>query len=82
MPQDSHDDVVQVAERMLDAAPGVGVDLLHVEMVRRRLAANQDTCWVTPPSARRMELERAVYEDIQTLCQVFLQLRGVQKTFL
>lgn len=83
MPDDPHvDDVVHVVECLLDLAPAAGVDLLHVEMVRRRLVANQYTCWVAPPSARRTELEQAIYEDIQSLCQVFLKLQGVQKTFL
>ncbi len=68
------------AEHMLDRAAAVGVDLLEVETVRRRLTATERECWTTPPSERRSELEGVIQADIAWLCEVFVKLQAEMGT--
>ena len=63
------------AERMLAAAPTVGIDLHEIELVRRRLSVHEIEHWRTRPSPRRVELEAAIAADIDWLCKKFVLLK-------
>jgi|HubBroStandDraft_1064217.scaffolds.fasta_scaffold02693_4 hypothetical protein len=64
------------AERLLAAADRAGVNLAEMENVRRRLVGREHERWTTPACPRRTELERLIFEDIETLCRDYLKLHA------
>jgi hypothetical protein len=64
------------AERMLAAAPIVGIDLYDLELVRRRLARHEANYNHTSRPSKRQELVRLMDEEIGTLASAYKKLEA------
>lgn len=63
-------------EKMFAAVPPVGIDLLDLELIRRRLAANETELLRTASSRRRTTLEKLVETDIEILIEGYKKLEA------
>jgi hypothetical protein len=63
-------------EKMLVAAPSVGIDLFDLECVRRRLAENETELLRTGSSRRRTTLESLIEADIEILITGYKKLEA------